>query len=103
VPVQSGFYIGGFPTVRGYRSGVLVGDAFWRARLDVGTQLPAARLVVFADMGWAGPRAGLERGRALWGTGIGASFLDGLLRVDLARALSDPKGWRLLFYADGAL
>jgi hypothetical protein len=28
---------------------------------------------------------------------------DGLLRVDLARALRSPRGWRLDFYTDGAL
>jgi hypothetical protein len=29
--------------------------------------------------------------------------LDGLLRMDLARALRAPTGWRLELYMDGAL
>jgi hypothetical protein len=37
------------------------------------------------------------------GAGVGASFLDGLLRIDLARALKSPKGWRLDLYLDGIL
>jgi hypothetical protein len=35
--------------------------------------------------------------------GVGASFLDGLFRLDLARALRAPRGWRVDFYMDGAL
>jgi hypothetical protein len=35
--------------------------------------------------------------------GVGASFIDGLVRVDLARALRSPTGWRLDFFTDAAL
>ena len=41
--------------------------------------------------------------KALLGAGVGASFLDGLIRVDLARALRGPTGTRLEVYVDGAL
>jgi hypothetical protein len=62
---------------------------------------------VFSDAGWAGPGADFARGRTLVSTGVGASFFDGLLRVDLARALRAPPGgkagWRLDFYVDGLL
>jgi hypothetical protein len=34
---------------------------------------------------------------------IGASFLDGLMRINLARGLRSPKGWRLDLYVDGIL
>jgi len=30
-------------------------------------------------------------------------ILDGLMRIDLARALRAPTGWRLDFYVDGVL
>jgi hypothetical protein len=35
--------------------------------------------------------------------GVGASFLDGLLRFDLTRAIRSPTGWRLDLYTDAAL
>jgi hypothetical protein len=103
VPIQSGFFLGGSPTLRGYDGGAFMGDAFWRGRLEVATQLPAFRLAVFSDAGWAGPRAAFRNGKAKWGGGVGLSFLDGLVRLDLARAFSAPRGWRFEMYLDGVL
>jgi hypothetical protein len=54
-------------------------------------------------VGWAGDRTAFWSGQALVGAGIGASVLDGLLRFDLARGLSNPKGWRFEVYVDGVL
>lgn len=101
VPVQSLWYIGGPATLRGYDGGVLRGEAFWRARAEIGTASPAARLVAFNDWGWAGPRSAFGSARPLVAVGIGGSVLDGLLRADLARGLRDPTGWRFDFYVDG--
>ena len=39
----------------------------------------------------------------LLSAGVGASFLDGLVRLDLARALRTPTGWRVDLYLDAAL
>ncbi|HXM38571.1 MAG TPA: BamA/TamA family outer membrane protein [Gemmatimonadales bacterium] len=103
VPVQSRWYLGGPATLRGYGGGATSGDAFWRARLEVANRLPAARLVLFADAARAGPRERLSLSRALIGVGVGASFVDGLFRIDLARALRSPTGWRLDIYTDAAL
>ena len=103
VPVQSRWYLGGPNTIRGYGGGTQGGDAFWRVRVEVANSLPAARLVLFADAGRAGPRDRLSLQRPLIGAGIGGSFVDGLVRIDLARALRSPTGWRLDFYVDGAL
>ncbi len=103
VPVQSYWYLGGPPTLRGYGGGVTSGDAFWRARLELANRWPAARVVLFADAGRAGARDHLSLAKPLAGVGIGASFIDGLIRIDLARALRAPTGWRLDFYADAAL
>jgi len=105
VPAQGRWYLGGPATLRGYGGLAAAGEAFWRGRLEVATAFPAARVAVFADAGWAGPRADFARGRALTSMGVGASFLDGLLRVDLARALRAPRGggWRLDGYVDGIL
>jgi hypothetical protein len=103
VPVQSRFYLGGAPTLRGYNGGVRSGDAFWRARLEVANALPALRLALFSDAGWAGARGRFGTGRPLRSIGLGTSLLDGLFRIDLARALNSPTGWRVEFYVDGVL
>jgi hypothetical protein len=103
VPVQGRFYLGGSGTLRGYAGGAMAGDAYWLVRGELGNAFPAARLTLFSDVGWAGSRGAFGRGRPLVGAGIGASFLDGLVRIDLARALRAPTGWRLEFYFDGLL
>jgi len=103
VPVQSYWYLGGPGTIRGYGGNASSGDAFWRARLELANRWPAARVVFFADVGRAGPREQLSLARSLAGVGVGASFIDGLFRLDLSRALRTPTGWRLDFYTDAAL
>jgi len=72
-------------TLRGYGGNASRGDAFWRARLELANRWPAARVVLFADVGRAGPREQLSIARALAGVGVGASFIDGLIRLDSAR------------------
>ena len=94
---------GGPGSLRGYGGNAARGDAFWRTRLELANQWPAARVVVFGDLGRAGPREQLSLTKPLAGVGVGASFIDGLLRVDLSRALRRPTGWRLDFYTDAAL
>jgi hypothetical protein len=103
VPVQSRWYLGGPGTLRGYGGGVTSGDAFWRARAEIANNFPAAHVALFCDVGRAGPRDHLSLARPLVGVGVGASFLDGLMRIDLGRALRSPKGWRLDLYVDGIL
>jgi hypothetical protein len=102
-PLQSHWYLGGPATVRGYHGATAGGESFWRGRVEVGTALPAARLALFADAGWVGPRDRFETDPMLASVGIGGSMLDGLLRLDLARALKRPTGWRLDLYLDGLL
>jgi hypothetical protein len=82
---------------------VTSGDAFWRARAEIANNFPAAHVALFCDVGRAGPRDHLSLARPLVGVGVGASFLDGLMRIDLGRALRSPKGWRLDLYVDGIL
>jgi len=103
VPVQSYWYLGGPGTMRGYGGNASRGDAFWRARFELANRWPAARVVLFADVGRAGPREQLSLARALAGVGVGASFIDGLFRLDFTRAVRTPNGWRLDFYTDAAL
>lgn len=103
VPVQSLWYLGGPNTLRGYDGGTLAGEAFWRGRAEVANAFPAARVALFFDAGRAGPRDALSIHRPLLAAGIGASFFDGLLRIDVGRALRSPTGWRVDFYTDGVL
>ena len=103
VPIQSRFYLGGASTLRGYTGGVLAGSAFWAGRVEVGNRFPAVRVSLFSDVGWAGDRADFSRGSPLISVGVGASVLDGLMRIDLAAGLKDPKGVRLEFYFDGIM
>ncbi|HSR15832.1 MAG TPA: BamA/TamA family outer membrane protein, partial [Gemmatimonadales bacterium] len=103
VPVQSRFFLGGAATLRGYHGGILSGSAFWAGRVEVGNRWPAVRISLFSDVGWAGDRSRFSGGSPLISTGVGASFLDGLMRIDLAVGLKDPKGVRLELYFDGIL
>lgn len=95
--------LGGPQTLRGYAGGAIRGEEYWRARIEAGTSGPAVRLTVFADAGRAAPRGALSLRHPLLSSGIGVSLLDGLLRIDLARALRPPTGWRLDLYADGLI
>ena len=102
-PVQGLWYLGGPATLRGYAGGVIAGPDYWRGRVEVANASPGVRLAVFGDAAWAGVGTALSRSRPLMAAGIGVSAFDGILRVDLARALVDPKGWRMDFYVDGIL
>lgn len=102
--IQRLWYLGGPATVRGYGGGSRIsGEAFWRSRVEVGSSGPAARVALFSDAGWAGPRDAWVFDPPLLSAGIGASFLDGLLRVDLSRALRTDTGWRLDVHMDSVL
>jgi hypothetical protein len=67
--------------MRGYDGNAQSGDAFWRGRVELGNQWPAARLVLFSDVGSAGSREHLSVAKSLVSVGVGASFLDGLVRA----------------------
>lgn len=103
LPAQSHWFLGGPATLRGYDPMTATGTAFWRGRAEIGTAMPAARVALFSDAGWAGDRNEIGTGAVLLSAGLGASLLDGLFRADLARAIRQPTGWRFDFYLDAAL
>lgn len=103
VPLQNQFFLGGARTIRGYAIGTTAGNAYWRARTEIGTAFPLARLAVFSDFGWAGNRDDISDRPSLLSAGVGASLLDGLIRLDLARALRGQRDWRLHMSIDGAM
>jgi hypothetical protein len=103
VPAQHLWYLGGPASVRGYAGNSARGESFARARLDVTRGLPAVGLALFSDAGWAGERNAFRGEDALLSLGIGMTVLDGLVRIDLARALRRAPGWRLELYLDALL
>ncbi|HEU4454253.1 MAG TPA: hypothetical protein VFR81_14390 [Longimicrobium sp.] len=103
VPVQGLWRMGGSPTVRGYEASVLAGTAFWRGRGEIGTGSGSMRFALFSDVGWAGDRDAWSFDAPLWSAGVGVSFLEGVVRLDLARALREPRGWGLSLSLDAPL
>jgi hypothetical protein len=101
LPSQRHFFLGGLQTIRGQTAGTGYGESFWMGRIEVGSNRSGVRPVVFGDIGWAGPRDGwAEVGRPLSGVGVGTSFLDGMIRVDLARGIHPRWQTRLDLYLE---
>ena len=101
VPNQRLWYLGGTSTVRGQDVGVAVGDAYWLSRLELGLGGVFARPVIFGDLGWAGDRHSWNEGVVpVSGAGVGASFMDGLVRMDLAKGIRPSGGVRASLYLD---
>jgi len=96
LPVQRLWYLGGPYTVHGYAAGALAGDAFWMGRVELTKGSPLFRPAIFADIGWAGPRADWTRPtRKLAGAGVGFAALDGLFRLDVSAPLEGARRLRL--------
>jgi hypothetical protein len=101
LPPQRLWYVGGPYTVRGYRAGEMVGDAFWMGRAELSKGRPLIKPAVFVDVGWAGSRLDWDQlDRRIIGVGAGASMLDGLVRLDVTRGLDRDKRWRLDAYLE---
>jgi hypothetical protein len=101
LPIQKQFFLGGVQTVRGQRAGAEIGDSFWMSSLELGTRSAGFRKIVFGDLGWAGDRNNFAHpGRPLSGAGVGASFMDGLIRVDLAKGIYPEKSFRANLYVE---
>lgn len=101
LPIQKNFFVGGVGTVRGQRAGAAVGSSFWMASAELGTRNTGFRKIIFGDLGWAGPRTDFAHpGRPLSAVGVGASFMDGLIRLDLARGIYPEKAVRANLYVE---
>jgi len=103
VPVQYRWYLGGPAMLRGYGGSAAVGTSLTRARAELARSVSFGAFTIFADAGWAGERGAFDRRDVLVSAGLGSSVLDGLIRVDVARALRAPTGWRLEMYLDALL
>ena len=101
LPAQRHFFLGGLQTIRGQTAGTGYGEAFWMGRFELGTNQAGVRPVVFGDLGWAGGRdAWSAVVRPMSGVGIGASFFDGIIRMDLARGIHPKWQTRLNLYLE---
>jgi hypothetical protein len=103
VPLQRYFFLGGASTLRGYDASTVAGTSMARGRLEIARTTSAANIAVFSDWGWAGDRTDIDHGNRRWSLGAGASLLDGAIRLDLARGMLGPRGWRLDLYLDALL
>jgi hypothetical protein len=101
LPVQRWWFLGGAHTIRGQSPATRAGDTYWMARGEIGSSFVAARPVLFADFGWAGDREDFSSpGTPISGVGAGASFLDGLVRFDLAKGIRPSRGLRGYMYLE---
>lgn len=101
LPIQKQFFLGGVQTVRGQRAGAAIGDAFWMSSAELGFGGAGFRKIVFGDLGWAGSRTDFAHpGRPLSGAGVGASFMDGLIRIDVAKGIYPEKSVRTNLYVE---
>jgi hypothetical protein len=81
------WYLGGPATVRGFAPGALVGEAFWFGRAEIGRGPPLFRPTLFGDIGWAGAQRDISQSSGtISGVGVGVGIMEGLLRLDVARA-----------------
>jgi hypothetical protein len=101
IPIQRQWFIGGTNTVRGQAAGAMLGDAYWLTRTELGYGSPGMRRIAFFDLGWAGDRTKWQDVvRPASGVGLGFSFLDGLIRADVARGLYPDRNWRSALYLE---
>jgi hypothetical protein len=100
-PVQRHLFLGGSESLRGFHTNALHGSSAWRGRAEIASGFAGARIGIFGDVGWAGPRADFRFDDPAASVGIGFSLLDGLVRADLAHAVRLGSGWKLHLYFDG--
>lgn len=99
-PLQSHWFLGGPTSLRGLDGGEIHGRDYLRGRVEAATAFPAARAVLFSDAGWAGRFDRWTPDDVAVSAGVGGSVLDGLVRIDLARAIRSVERWRLALYID---
>ncbi len=102
VPLQRLYYVGGISSIRGEDAGSRIGTSYWLTRTEIGYGGAGFRRLLFLDLGWAGDRRNWGADvKPASGVGLGWSFLDGLIRTDVARGLQ-PKGqWAFGMYLNG--
>jgi len=100
-PIQRDFFLGGSATLRGFDAYEVHGPSFWRARAELATGFAGARLGIFSDAGWVGPKKSFALDDPMVSVGVGASLLDGLFRIDVSHAVRRGSKYKLNLYLDG--
>ena len=102
LPRQRSWFLGSAHTIRGITPDTArYGNAFWMGRAEIGTTVSGVRPIVFGDIGWVGDRTQTRRvGLPMSGAGVGASFMDGLFRFDVARGINPEQRWRVNLYIE---
>ncbi len=100
-PIQRDFFLGGSASLRGFNANELHGTSFWRGRAELATGFAGARAGIFSDVAWVGPRDQFGFSDPKVSVGLGTSFLDGLFRADLSRAVRGGSRWKVNLYLDG--
>ena len=103
-PIQRSWFLGGPGSLRGYPASELSGASFLRGRIELSGTFEWLGASLFGDVGWAGAATDFDGNAMLRGAGAGVSLLDGVIRIDLSRALTGPRrGLRLEAYLDAIL
>lgn len=102
-PAQRHWLVGGPATLRGYDPRSMEGTSYMRGRAELARLFAFGALSVFSDVAWAGDQAQARLDRALVSAGVGASLVDGLIRMDAGWGLRAPRGFRFDVYLDGIL
>ncbi len=100
---QRMWHLGGPSSLRGYDPRRLSGSSFARARGELERMYAFGSISLFSDVGWAGESASYSSDDALYSVGVGVSLLDGLVRLDSAWGLGEPRAFRLDLYLDAIL
>lgn len=101
VPAQRRWFLGGPRSMRGFHENEIRTDDFVVTRMEVGSGFAGTRLAVFGDLAWTGLGATDASSLDAASMGVGGSLLDGLVRVDVARAVVGASRWKLHMYFDG--
>ena len=103
-PIQRSWFLGGPGSLRGHPASILSGPSFLRGRSELSGTFEWLGASLFMDAGWAGAAGEFDASGLLHGAGAGVSLLDGVVRIDLSRALRGPShGLRIEAYLDAIL
>ncbi len=100
---QRMWHLGGPSSLRGYDPRRLTGTSFVRARGELARTYSFGSVSIFSDVGWAGESDSYRFEDALYSVGVGLSVLDGLIRMDSAWGLRQPRVFRFDLYLDAIL
>ena len=100
---QRMWHLGGPSSLRGYDLRRLTGTSFVRARGELARTYSFGSLSLFSDVAWAGESESYHFEDALYSVGVGLSLADGLVRMDSAWGLRQPRAYRFDLYLDTIL